>query len=238
LPIFGIFEPNGVQHVDYTLIRSNRKTCSLSVRENGTVEVRAPLHLPEKEIVRFVEEHATWIAERRAILQEHAAKADAFALHYGDTIDCAGVSFLIVARPGNFVGFTATEFYTPMHLNSKQIQDCCKQILRLKANTLLLERVTAFAKIMEVHPKAVKINGAQTHWGSCSAQGNLNFSWLLLLAESDLIDYVVVHELAHLKEMNHSARFWAVVEKQVPDYAQKQTRLQVLQAHLCDEGWK
>ncbi|MDR2568929.1 MAG: M48 family metallopeptidase, partial [Oscillospiraceae bacterium] len=74
-------------------------------------------------------------------------------------------------------------------------------------------------------------------WGSCSAKKSLNFSWRLIMADEDVIDYVVVHELAHLIEMNHSVRFWAVVERVLPDYRERQKWLRELQRKLNVEDW-
>jgi len=97
--------------------------------------------------------------------------------------------------------------------------------LRARAKIVLPQRVAYFADLMGVAPAQIKITGARTRWGSCSAKGNLNFSWRLMLAGGPEIDYVVVHELAHLREMNHSPRFWAVVEAALPDYRERKKSL-------------
>jgi len=103
-----------------------------------------------------------------------------------------------------------------------------EQQYRARAKKHLPARVAHFAAIMGVSPTQVKINGAKTRWGSCSAQGNLNFSWRVMLADDDVIDYVVVHELAHLRQMNHSKAFWAVVAQVLPDYQLRQAKLRSL----------
>ncbi|MCL2342290.1 MAG: M48 family metallopeptidase, partial [Firmicutes bacterium] len=100
------------------------------------------------------------------------------------------------------------------------------------------EKTAAFAEQMGLKPRAVKINSAKTRWGSCSALKNLNFSWRLAMADDGVIDYVVVHELAHLREMNHSARFWAIVAGVLPDYRERQKRLKALQKRLGNEDWE
>ena len=97
--------------------------------------------------------------------------------------------------------------------------------LRIKAKEILPERVAYYAHLMGVTPAQIKITSARTRWGSCSSKGNLNFSWRLMLAGEREIDYVVVHELAHLREMNHSPRFWAVVEAALPDYRERRKSL-------------
>jgi len=91
------------------------------------------------------------------------------------------------------------------------------------------KRVALFAAQMGVAPTAVKITSAMKRWGSCSSRGSINFSWRLILADDAVIDYVVVHELAHLTEMNHSERFWAIVEAVLPDYRERKRKLNELQ---------
>jgi hypothetical protein len=87
------------------------------------------------------------------------------------------------------------------------------------------KRVEHFAPIVGVTYNSVKIKNQKTLWGSCSSKGNLNFNCMLMTKDCDLIDYVVVHELCHRKEMNHSEKFWAEVEKIIPDYREKRSRL-------------
>ena len=98
-------------------------------------------------------------------------------------------------------------------------------------------RAAHFAELMGVKPAAVKVSGARTRWGSCSAKRSLCFSWRLMMADAEAVDYVVVHELAHLTEMNHSARFWAIVGSILPDYRERQKRLRLLQGRLAGEDW-
>lgn len=92
---------------------------------------------------------------------------------------------------------------------------------RNKARTQIEARAAYFARLMGVTYNRISIRAAKTRWGSCSARGNLNFHWKLILMPPGVLDYVVVHELAHRKEMNHSPMFWAEVERILPDYRQR-----------------
>lgn len=107
-----------------------------------------------------------------------------------------------------------------VELSEEQISD-----LKHKAKTLLPQRVEHFSGIMDVEPGGIKITSAATRWGSCSAKNNLCFSYKLMLLPDDLIDYIVVHELAHIKEKNHSAAFYTVVARYMPDYKDRRKRL-------------
>ena len=94
-----------------------------------------------------------------------------------------------------------------------------------------------FAPLVGKAPQQVRITSAKTRWGSCSAKGGLNFSWRLLLAPPEAVDYVVVHELAHLVEFNHSPRFWAIVKGILPDYKARRQSLKAVQETLLRQGW-
>lgn len=98
-------------------------------------------------------------------------------------------------------------------------------LYRKLAKERICERAEYFAGRMGVTYNQIRIGSAKTRWGSCSGKGNLNFHWKLILMPPEVLDYVVVHELAHRKEMNHSPRFWAEVEKILPDYKNRRAWL-------------
>ncbi len=100
--------------------------------------------------------------------------------------------------------------------------------LKKRAKKDIPPRVEHYAALMGLTYGGISIRAQRTRWGSCSAKGNLNFNCLLVLLPDEVRDYVVVHELAHLKEMNHSPRFWAEVEKIIPDYRVRRARLREL----------
>lgn len=93
------------------------------------------------------------------------------------------------------------------------------------ARKIFPERIGYYARIMGVTYERVTLREQKTRWGSCSAKGNLNFNWKLALMPLELLDYVVVHELAHRIEMNHSERFWKIVEEVLPDYKERRKKL-------------
>lgn len=223
--------------IPYTLYRSNRKTIGLYVR-NGKLEVRGPLAISKGEIDRFVASKESWVKETLAKSREQTALREAFGLNYGDKVHYRGGLYPIKMKDGNRVGFDDKAFYMPPQLSPEQVKAACVQIYRMLAKRDLTGKILAFAKQMNIMPAAVKINGAKTRWGSCSAKKSINFSWRLIMADDEVIDYVVVHELAHLTEMNHSTRFWAIVESILPDYKERQKKLNELQERLAGENWE
>ena len=97
-----------------------------------------------------------------------------------------------------------------------------QRLYRDKAREIFEQKVSYYAQMMGVSYGRIAIRDQKTRWGSCSGEGNLNFNWRLIFAPAGVLDYVVVHELAHRKEMNHSRRFWRVVEDTMPEYRKYQ----------------
>jgi len=220
----------------YTLIRSNRKTIAIYIRD-GRVEVRAPRRASDKEIRAFVVSKEKWIAGKMAASKERLEKREGFSLDYGSLVRFMGSRYPIAARPGNKAGFDGENFFMPSDMAPEHIKSACAFTYRLLAKSVMKEKVAHFAGLMSLSPASVRITGAKTRWGSCSAKKSLNFSWRLMMADEDVIDYIAVHELAHIKEMNHSARFWAVVEGVLPDYREREKKLKELQKKLSEEDW-
>ena len=106
------------------------------------------------------------------------------------------------------------------YLTDKQVKE-----LKISVKEIITPIIAHYSKILNVFPRRVSINTAKTRFGSCSSNGNLNFSCRLGLYPHEAIEYVCVHELAHLKEMNHSPKFWAIVESVLPDYKERKKLL-------------
>jgi len=223
--------------IKYSLIRSRRKTIAIHITKNADVEVRVPLKMSKAEIERFVISKQDWINKYLSAAEQRMEDRAAFSLNYGEKVSLQGNSYPIIAKKGNRVGFDGEQFYIPPDLPSDEVKGAVIQIYRLVAKQVLTKKVTDYANLTGLVPAAVKINSAKTRWGSCSGKKSINFSWRLIMADEDVIDYVVVHELAHIREPNHSARFWGVVASVLPDYKERQERLKSLQKRLASEDW-
>ena len=164
--------------MEYELIRSNRKTIGLEIR-NGRLLVRAPFLMPCFAIEKELEKHRAWI-------QTHLAKE--------------------TAAPQE-------EALMLPKLTEEERKD-----LRKKAAVLFPERAAFYASLLSVSYGKISCRFQKTRWGSCTAKGDLNFNCLLLLTPPEVLDAVVVHELCHRKEMNHSAKFYKEVLSVYPDY--------------------
>ena len=123
------------------------------------------------------------------------------------------------------------EQYREQALSKEELQELATQAMKL-----IPQKVHYYAQIIGVTYGRITIRNQRTRWGSCSGKGNLNFNSLLLLMPEEVLDYVVVHELCHRKEMNHSARFWEEVEKILPDYRQRRKWLKDNGGRIMDRN--
>lgn len=180
--------------MNITIVRSNRKTLAIQINPDLSVTVRAPIYASQREIERILKEKEGWIQKHIEKIREQEAKRKEM---YGEK--------------GEY-GKSAEREY----LSNEEIHKLAE-----KALEYIPKRVSYFAKQIGVTYGKITIRNQKTRWGSCSSKGNLNFNCLLMLTPPEVIDYVVVHELCHRKEMNHSGAFWAEVEKVIPDYKEQ-----------------
>jgi predicted metal-dependent hydrolase len=120
-------------------------------------------------------------------------------------------------------------FYIPCGEDGTVDRQAVISLYKKLAATLLTRKAVEFSRVMGVAFTAIRITGAKTRWGSCNSERSISFSWRLIMASDELIDYVVVHELSHIIELNHSKRFWAVVGQYIPDYKKRRERLKTIQ---------
>lgn len=219
------------------VIRTRRRTLSLEVGHEG-VKARAPLRMRKQSIAEFVEAKQHWIARHLADLPEPQAP---FAFGHGAEILFQGETIRIKLETGSrkSIYLSQDEIVVPVkqsHLPIEQsakrklvawLKDQALQELQLKTNT--------FAEQMSVPANkrlTVKVRDYKRRWGSCDHLGQLSFNWRIVLAPAEILDYVVIHELAHCHEFNHSRRFWRIVEQQIPDWKEKQNWLHTHGAQL------
>lgn len=211
------------------IVRSDRrKSVLLRVGKDGMAEILCPARFPMKELQRIADENSAKLSEFLARYNEREEVRRSFTLDYGSEVWFLGKKVVITAKEGNTVGYDDEKFYMPPGLSRERIKSAVIQIYKLAAKNEITPRVAKFAELMKLSPMSVKINAAKSHWASCSARNTLNFSYYLVMAESGAIDYVVIHELCHMIEFNHSPRFWKLVGSYCPDYLAKKEYLKNL----------
>ncbi len=220
---------------DYTLTRADRKTISIKITDDGSVQVKAPRHLADQQIKQFVEKKAGWIAKTRQRVLDAVARQAEF-----DPFQSGGLWLLGNRYPiwqGEETTFDGASFIVKSVSFFNEKPDLISLYRRL-ATELIRNRVEHYAPRVGVQPNSVKITSPKTRWGSCSGSDRLCFSWKLIFAPLAAVDYVVVHELCHIRHHNHSPRFWAAVAEILPDYKQRETILRELQQRLNEENWE
>jgi len=225
--------------IDYTLVRTRRKTVAIYVRAGGAVEVRAPLRTPAADIERFVARKSDWITRMTARQTQKAAGRTAFSPGYGGAILLWGDPVtLACGADAKRTQLSCDTLLLPPGLDSAGIKRACVAFYKEQARAVLPIRTAEYARIMGVTPANIKVSSARTRWGSCSSKGNINFSWHLAMARPAAADYIIVHELAHLREPNHAPRFWTIVGGVLPDYIERRAELRELQKRLSGEDWE
>jgi predicted metal-dependent hydrolase len=207
--------------MDFEIIRSRRKTIALEITKEGAVLVRAPLKLPRREALAFVHQNRSWIARRLArfrIMQEERTPR---RFQEGEPFPFLGEQHrLRFVDGGEYLRKENGEFLLGTDLSSRA-EGLFRTWYQARAREIFEDRVAHFALQMGLACRSIRITDAKERWGSCSAAGSLNFAWRLVMAPPSVIDYVIVHELTHLIEMNHSRRFWERLGSILPDYAKR-----------------
>ena len=221
--------------IPYRIVRSRRKTVAICVDHDGNVEVRAPLRVREKAIENFVAEKQGWIAEKSYQLREKAQQRALFQIVPGSQVQLLGRQYPV--RRGKAVAFDGKEFTVPSGSFS-EIKPQLVEFYKNMARDVIPERILLYAPQIGLAPTSVKIGSSNTAWGTCTGKNGLIFTWKLMMAPLEVVDYVVVHELAHMREHNHSVRFWKLVEQICPDYRSCKEQLKLLQKKLDVENWQ
>lgn len=216
------------QEVSYVLKRSGKRR-SIGLRiDDGGLTVAMPLRASEKWLHSVLQEKASWIVEKLAGWQakkpEPVRWVDGQSIQFmGEDLSLRVVTSLFDAPPllrGRQLFVHVTD-----SANVAVIEGVVTQWYRREAEVLFRECVAHYAPLLNVSPSEVKLSSARTQWGSCTARGTVYLNWQLIKLPLRLVDYVVVHELSHLAEMNHSAAFWRVVKSACPDYAKCRSEL-------------
>ena len=212
--------------INIQIIRSKRRRTSQIEVKNKQVFVRAPHYLPQFLIRKFVNKKRNWIVQNLTKqLQQPQVVEKQF---------CDGETFQLFDQPfylrinknkTNPTKLINQELFVSVpgrvKNQSKYVRNKMSDWYKETALSHIRQRVEFFASLMEVKAKSVKVREYKRRWGSCSSNGELSFNWRIIMAPPVAIDYVVIHELAHISEFNHSKKFWQVVSKTMPDYNQQ-----------------
>ncbi len=212
----------GSGYIPYLIQRSaRRRSIGLKIDATG-LTIILPQRAPLSEAERVIRLKLAWIQAKLAERAARPAASEPPALQWGATVWWMGEQRqLQSALRGKL---TADTLYL-CAASEARISDALARFYQRSAKPYFAERIAYWSERMGLYPKQLALSSARTRWGSCTSQGVIRLNWRLMQAPASVIDYVVIHELAHLAEMNHSARFWAQVAAVCPDWKQQRAWL-------------
>jgi hypothetical protein len=211
----------------YRLKQSKRKTLSIYIAKDGEIEVLAPEKLSEAEIDRLVQARAYTIFKHQAQFEllGQSAKIREYV---------GGESFLYLGRNYRLslddsldqIQLRDNRFFGP-RASADEYQVLFIDFYKNKAKEKLPSRIRRYAKQMALTHRKIRVMDLKTRWASCNEQGDLNFHWKCMLGPMKIVDYIIVHELAHLKYPTHTDAFWSLVDRVLPDYQERKEWLKL-----------
>ena len=228
----------GTTDVAYAFRRGKRRTIGMAIGPDG-LEVSAPRWVTVGEVESALHEKADWIARKLVEMQERQQQLGAARIVWADgvVLPYLGDQLKVVLDSTSTLKKNSAQFESseacihtlrlglPLNAEPQQIRDAVQAWLMRQAKALFVERLNHYAPQLSVQWQRVSLSSAATRWGSASANGAIRLNWRLVHHKRDVIDYVVAHELSHLRVMDHSPRFWETVQSIMPDYAQRRRAL-------------
>ncbi|RPH63246.1 MAG: M48 family peptidase [Burkholderiales bacterium] len=210
------------QPVHYELRRSRRRTIGFVVDDRG-LRVTAPRWVPIAEIELALQEKARWILRKLVEWRAHEARRERVTVRWqhGAPLRYLGTTLTLsvdagargIARDGDLL-----RVGLPPRAGEEQLKDRVQAWLQARAREVFAERIPLFAARLGRAPSRWALSSARTRWGSCTPDGAIRLNWRLVHFPLDIVDYVIAHELAHLRELNHGPRFWSTVGALFPEF--------------------
>lgn len=205
--------------IEYSLKKSERKTTSIYIERDGSVSVLAPAPFEHDKIEQIIEKKRSWIYRNLAEWEDLNRTRVHREYVNGESFLYLGRHYrlqLVVSKDQEApLVFLHNQFWLRRDA-VEQAPEHFKQFYKIKLNKKLKERLKIYQPKMGVVPIDVKVMELQNRWGSCTAKGVINFHWKCAMLPTSVLDYVVVHELAHIENPSHNAAFWRAVEKVMP----------------------
>ena len=212
------------------VVKTDRKRSASIHLDGEVVKVRVPKFLSDKRIRELVTKRTPWIMTK---LKEASERPAVKPKEYvsGETFPYLGRNYRLKVVAGNELSIKLRGGYLQVTVRKtdRRPQETIRSMLvtwyQEHAKKSLVEKTERFAKVTGVEPRSVTVKDYKSRWGSCSTNGDIAYNWRIILAPHRIVDYVVVHELCHMLEHNHSSRYWKLVEKYVPDYRERRNWL-------------
>lgn len=191
----------------YSIEIKNRKSFQLKLVEPYTILLSSPTKIDNSTIKEILLKKSAWILRNNATFISQQAKTQ----FYQNKIFFMGTEYSLSFENVHYIIINDNTLTLPLAYKNKQSVILKKWLLQ-QAISILSEKTKYWSTQMDVSPNQIKLKDQKTRWGSCSSKGNINYNWRIIMAPENIIDYLVIHELAHLKVPNHSNSFWNLVE--------------------------
>ena len=218
------------------IVYSTRRTLGIIIKPNGDLIVRSPKKLAVARINEFISKKSDWIIKHRGKLMTMQESNPKIYFTHGDLIDFKGKKLTLELNQDQ----TKTVIYDPINNriivnpllgNPKEI--IFKWLLR-EAQTVFEEEMKYWSEVMSLKFTHLKLSSAKSRWGSCSGRNSISLNWRLILAPNEILTYVIIHELAHIKHKNHSKQFWDLVENYDSNWKNSRKFLKGVSGRLID----
>jgi len=205
------------------IIHSRRKSIAIIIQRDGKLVVRAPLRLSKAHIQDFILSKKDWILAQQAKAASQQAPVHAFIS--GENFLFLGKTIPLEITDNSLRPLTLDSCFRLRRSDQPQAREIFIKWYKQQARQVFTNRVQFFAQQYAFNYSKIRLSSARTRWGSCNSKGSLSFTWRLVMAPMEIIDYVVIHELVHLKIQNHSSIFWKKVQEYLPDYKKRRAWL-------------
>lgn len=213
--------------IDFDVELRKRKTLSIEIKPPGIIRVIAPYRANKDKILEIVKSKGKWITDKLIV-----AERMEYILPEKEFINGEGFLYLGKCYPLHFihddsikkteVSFSNEEFSIETNTQDREIIKAAMETwYRKQGLKVVLERVEYYKSFVNRQPKSVKVKEQKRRWGSCTSRGDIYLNWRCIMAPIELIDYIVVHEMCHLIQLNHSSDFWKEVKRVLPDYEKR-----------------
>lgn len=214
----------GTAKIEYSQIRSKRKNVSISVETNRNILVKAPLNLSDEEVLEVVKGKSRWITEKLFEMKEIETRKYYRQYVNGETFTYLGRRYTLQLMDNQALKKPTVKLYrgklyvtTPTR-EENVIKEAIVKWYQEKAKEKIPERVAYYEKFFSEKRGRIIVKDQKKRWASCTKDGILMFNWKAIIAPANILDYIIVHEMCHLRYMNHSNEFWEMLGRVLPDY--------------------
>jgi predicted metal-dependent hydrolase len=206
------------------LIKSKRKSLSLTVNNNGELIVHAPQKMRLEEVFNFVEKKQDWIINKKDKIN-NILQMNKKILNYEQILFLGKVYYIVKVKGIKETILENGYLCIPEYIKDEKVPVVIKNWMLNFSEEIILDRLDYFAELMDLNFRSVKVVNSRAKWGSCDNNLNLSFNFKMAMLPPSLVDYIIVHELSHILEFNHSYKFWEVVASIIPTYKKQRQKL-------------